>query len=185
MAETFPQIDDRMAEFIGRQAMFFVATAPLSGEGHVNLSPKGLDSFAVLDERTVAYLDLTGSGIETAAHVGENGRIVIMFCAFEGPPKIVRLHGRAEIIEPGDAEFETLLASFPPYEGVRSIVRVALERISDSCGYGVPLYEHKGQRTQLTRWAGSKADEGLAAYRAEHNRRSIDGLPGLKSPGDA
>ncbi|MEE9285155.1 MAG: pyridoxamine 5'-phosphate oxidase family protein [Dehalococcoidia bacterium] len=184
MAQTFPGIDDRMAEFIRWQHVFFVATAPLSAEGHINLSPKGLESFAILDPRTVAYLDLMGSGIETVAHARENGRIVIMFCAFEGPPKIVRLHGRAETVERGDADFDRLVALFPPHEGVRSVIRVALERITDTCGYGVPLYQYQGQRTQLTRWVRSKGPEGLAAFQREYNAHSIDGLPGLNVSGD-
>ncbi len=179
MAKTYPRIDETLAGFIRRQRVFFVATAPLSAEGHINLSPKGLDSFAILDDRTVAYLDLTGSGIETVAHLRENGRIVIMLCAFEGPPKIVRLHGRGEVLQPGHPGFEPLRALFPSHPGVRSVVRVALERISDSCGYGVPSYEFKEHRKQMGLWCERKGEDGLAAYRAENNRRSIDGLPAL------
>ncbi len=179
MSKSYSCIDAEMAEFIGKQHVFFVATAPLSGEGHINLSPKGLDSLAIVDERTVAYLDLTGSGIETVAHLRENGRIVIMLCAFEGPPKIVRLHGRGQAIEPGHAEFAALRSRFPGYSGARAIIKVALDRISDSCGYGVPAYEFKEHRKQLPLWVDRKGEERLAAYRAEHNTRSIDGLPGL------
>jgi hypothetical protein len=165
--------------------MFFVATAPLAADGHVNLSPKGLDTFVVLGEREVAYLDLTGSGIETLAHLRENGRIVLLFCAFEGPPKIVRLHGRGEAMEPGHPEFEALVARFPAHLGVRSVIRVRLDRISDSCGYGVPLYEFRGQRGQLPAWVERKeAQDGVGAYRRANNAESIDGLPGLSLEGE-
>ena len=179
MATLFPGIDDKLRAFITRQKLFFVATAPLSEEGHVNLSPKGLDTFAVLDDHTIGYLDLTGSGVETISHLRENGRIVLMFCAFEGPPRIVRLQGRGEAIGPGLPEFKTLVGKFPPLEGVRAVIRVSLTRISDSCGYGVPLYEFVGERTQLRAWAQRKGPEALAGYRAETNLQSIDGLPGL------
>ena len=128
---------------------FFVATAPVALDGHVNLSPKGHDSFRVLAPREVAYLDLCGSGAETIAHVRENGRITLLFCAFEGPPKIVRLYGRARIVEPLDADFAALAARFPSHPGTRSIVHVTLERIADSCGFGMPLFRHEGERTTL------------------------------------
>src|SRR4029077_20801999 len=130
--------------FIRAQHVFFVATAPLSASGHVNLSPKGLDQFTILDPRTVASLDLTGSGVETIAHLRENSRITICFCAFEGPPKILRLYGRGDVIFPADAEFGALVAPFPAYVGTRSVVRVAVDRIADSCGYGVPEYRFVG-----------------------------------------
>jgi hypothetical protein len=180
VAKVFPEIDERNAAFIRAQRIFFVATAPRAGDGHVNLSPKGRDSFAILGPTEVAYLDFVGSGIETAAHLRENGRIVFMFCAFEGPPRILRLHGRGEVVEPGDADWEALLGRFPAQEGVRSIVRARLTRIADSCGYGVPLYRYQGERSQLPEWARRKGPEGLARYQAEHNRRSLDGLPGLR-----
>lgn len=180
MGDTFPKIDDRLADFIRKQHVFFVATAPMSADGHVNLSPKGLDSFAILDPETVAYADLVGSGIETIAHLRENGRIVIMFCAFEGPPKILRMHGRGEWIGQGEAGFEELLSRFSPGLGeARAIVRVKVHRIADSCGFGVPRYVFEGDRKQLARWAGQKGDEGLRAYVKKNNRRSIDGLPGI------
>jgi hypothetical protein len=184
VGKTYPEIDPRTAEFLGQQHVFFVATAPLSATGRVNLSPKGLRSFVVLDPRTVAYLDLTGSGIETVAHLRENGRITLMFCAFEGPPKILRLHGRGEVIEPGHAEWEALAARFPPHPGARSVIRVHVERIADSCGYAVPLMHYEGDRDQLARWAERKGPEGLVAYRAANNRKSIDGLPGLPGASD-
>lgn len=180
MGKLYDAIDDRLAAFLGEQKVFFVATAPLAADGHLNLSPKGLDTFRILDPRTVAYLDFTGSGIETVAHVRENGRIAFMFCAFEGPPKIVRLHGTAEVIERDDGEFERLAALFPPRLGVRSVVRARLDRISDSCGFGVPLYRYEGDRTQLDALASHMGEEAIARYRAENNARSIDGLPGLR-----
>jgi len=164
--------------------MFFVATAPLAAAGHVNLSPKGLDSFAVLDGRTVAYLDLTGSGVETISHLNENGRITLLFCAFEGPPKIVRLYGRGEALRPGDDGFDALAARFPAAlaagPGVRAIVRVALSRIADSCGYGVPRMRFEVARDQLLLWADRKGVEGVQEYQRTRNAESLDGLPGLK-----
>ena len=181
MGKTYPVLDQRLRDFIARQHMFFVATAPLSAVGRINLSPKGLDSFAILDDSTVAYLDLTGSGIETVAHLRENTRIVIMLCAFDGPPLILRLHGRGHVLESAHPEFASLLSRFPPHDGVRSIIRVALERISDSCGYGVPLYDFKSERTQLPAWVARKGPQGIAAYQREYGACSIDGLPGLPS----
>jgi hypothetical protein len=180
MGKLYDGINDGLARFIGAQHLFFVATAPLHSAGHLNLSPKGLDSFRVIDPKTVAYLDLTGSGIETVAHLRDSGRIVIMFCALEGAPKILRLYGRGEAVEPGDPRFEDLLKLFPRLPGVRSVVVVSLDRISDSCGYGVPLYRYAGERTQLVEWARRKGIPGLTHYRDENNRASIDGLPGLK-----
>jgi hypothetical protein len=179
MGKVFDGIDEKLAAWIGAQHMFFVATAPKDG-GHVNLSPKGLDSFVVLGPKSVAYLDVVGSGAETIAHLRENGRITLMFCAFEGPPRIVRLYGRGEAIEPGDADFAELAARFPRYPSTRSVIRVALTRIADSCGYGVPLYEYKGERSHVADWADRKGPEGLRVYQLEKNRESIDGLPALR-----
>jgi hypothetical protein len=156
-----------------------VATAPLDGNGHINCSPKGGDTFRVLDAHTVAWQDLTGSGIETLAHLRENSRILIMFCAFSGPPKIVRLHGRGEAILPDQADYETLLQLFPGNPGIRSIIRVKIERISDSCGYGVPLMDFRAERENLERWTLAKTGEELYVYQQQHNTSSIDGLPGL------
>ena len=180
MGKVFDGIDESLAAWIGAQRLFFVATAPLSGDGHVNCSPKGQDSFAVLGPRSVAYLDFVGSGIETAAHLRENGRITLLFCALEGPPRIVRLYGRGELLEPGSAEFEALRGRFPEAPGTRGVVRVALERIADSCGYGVPLYRYEGERSQLRAWAERKGPGGLRSYQKEKNLLSIDGLPGLR-----
>ena len=177
MGKVFPEIDERNAEWIRKQKMFFVATAPAGGDGFVNLSPKGLDTFAILDPTTVAYLDFTGSGVETIAHLRENGRIVFMFCAFEGPPRILRLYGRGEALEPGDAGFDELAARFPAQASRRAIVRVRVHRIADSCGYGVPLYDFVSQRKQMTEWAERKGPDGLSDYKAQKNARSLDGLP--------
>lgn len=177
MGKVLTTIDDSLRSFLESQRMFFVATAP--AEGHLNLSPKGLDTFRVLDERTIAYLDFVGSGVETIAHLKENGRIVLLFCAFTGAPKIVRLHGRGESICPSDAEYPALRALFPDYAGARAVIRVHCERISDSCGYAVPLYDFRGHRTQLIDWAEKKGPEGLADYQRQKNAESIDGLPGL------
>ena len=180
MGKTYEQIDERLTRFIEKQHVFFVATAPVSSDGRINLSPKGLDSFRILDGRTVAWVDLVGSGIETVAHLKDNGRIVILFCAFEGAPNLLRLHGRGEVLEPDHAEFASLSAQFPQYTGLRSIIRVACERIADSCGFGVPLYEYQGERSQLIDWAEKQGTERLVAYQQEKNARSIDGLAGLR-----
>lgn len=172
-------IDGRLRAFIERQHLFFVATAPLSVDGHVNVSPKGLDTFAVLDEHTVAYLDLTGSGSETVAHLRENGRITVMFCAFEGAPNIVRLHGTGRYVGLSEPEFDSYRGLFADHPGARGIVVVDVQRVSDSCGYAVPLMTHDGDRDLLTRWADNRGDDGLTAYRATKNATSIDGLPAL------
>lgn len=160
--------------------MFFVATAPLSRDGHVNLSPKGLDSLRVLSPREVAYLDLVGSGVETIAHARENGRITLLCCAFDGPPKIVRLYGRAVVVEPGDAGFADLAARFPPHPGVRAVIRIALARIADSCGFGVPRLRFEGERTELLEYARRKGPARMLEYQRRHNRTSLDGLPGVR-----
>jgi predicted pyridoxine 5'-phosphate oxidase superfamily flavin-nucleotide-binding protein len=177
MGRTYESITPQAAEWIERQQMFFVATAPLDADGHVNLSPKGLDTLRLIDERTVAYLDLTGSGAETAAHLRENGRVTLMWCAFDGPPRIVRVHGRGEYVPVDD---ERVAGRFAAFRGARGVVIVHADRISDSCGYSVPLYEYQGQRTRLTEWADHKTDEELDAYRAAKNATSIDGLPAIE-----
>jgi hypothetical protein len=184
MGREYDGIDERLAGFLLRQPVFFVGTAPLAADGHVNLSPKGLaGSFAVLDEHRVAYLDLTGSGVETIAHLRENGRIVMMFCAFAGPPRIVRLHGRGEAHVVGTARFDELCPLFPAHPGIRSIISVDVARVADSCGYGVPEMQVVGDRTRLIEWTGARESEGaLASYQADKNARSIDGLPGLPLP---
>jgi hypothetical protein len=174
-----PGIDASLAGWIGKQHVFFVGTAPLSPDGHVNVSPKGGDCFRILGEREVAYLDFTGSGAETAAHVRENGRIVVMFCAFEGKPEIVRLHGHAELIDLDHADFPALAALFPPNLGARAVFRIKLDRVSTSCGFAVPLMDYRDDRKTLDKWAEAKGPEALEKYRRQKNERSIDGLPAL------
>jgi len=181
MSKVHPALDADLVAFLEAQHLFFVATAPLSEEGHVNVSPKGHDSFRVLDPHTVAYLDLTGSGAETMAPLRENGRICLLFCAFEGKPKIVRIHGQGEVLEPGHPDFAALSALFPDLPGARSIVRVRATRVSDSCGFSVPRFDFAGERTDLLRWAEKRGPVGLARYRAERNAASIDGLPAVDS----
>jgi len=181
MGGTFLELNDTLRGFIERQHVFFVATAPLAAQGHINLSPKGLDLLRVLDSTTVAYLDLAGSGIETVAHVRENGRVVLMFCAFDGAPKIVRLHGRGRVIEIEDAQWADLSAKFPPFTGARAVVVVTVERAADSCGFGVPMYAYQGQRKQLVEWADKKGAAAVKQYAAKNNRQSIGGLPGLRN----
>jgi hypothetical protein len=181
-----------MRAWIARQPLFFVGTAPLAADGHVNLSPKGpIGTLRVLDATTVAYLDGVGSGAETIAHLRENGRIVIMLCAFEGPPRILRLHGRGSVHLPGEEGYDALLdrcgfqdPSIP--EGRRSVVRVDVTRIADSCGYGVPMMRYEGPREHARLWAEkrlrSRGPHALREYQAEHNARSIDGLPAVETP---
>ena len=180
MGKLYEEIDGDVRAFIEAQQMFFVATAPLDGAGHVNVSPKGLDTLRVLTARRIAYLDYVGSGAETIAHLRENGRIVLMFCAFQGPPKIIRVHGRGEVLEPQDAEYRRLRPLFPDVASGRTIISVGVERIADSCGFGVPLYAYEHQRSQLTDWADRKGEDGLQTYQAERNARSVDGLPALE-----
>jgi predicted pyridoxine 5'-phosphate oxidase superfamily flavin-nucleotide-binding protein len=181
MGKIYPILDEVVTQFIQAQPVFFVATAPLDARGHVNVSPKGLDTFRILGPKTLAYLDLTGSGVETVAHVKENSRITLMFCAFAGPPKILRVYGRARVLEPKDkdAEYAALLERFPDFESPRAIVVVDVIRIADSCGYGVPLLRYEENRDQLAAWARNRGPERLKAYRKEKNSHSIDGLPGL------
>jgi hypothetical protein len=180
MGKLYEHIQPELASWIGKQKMFFVSTAPLSAEGHINCSPKGLDSFRIIDGQSVVYQDLTGSGVETIAHVQENKRILIMFCAFEGPPKIVRLHGTGSVITPDHSDYEQYDHLFPEKQGTRAYIHIEVTRISDSCGYSVPLYDFKQDRDVLDKWAANKGDEGLKVYRAQKNLLSIDGLPGLQ-----
>ncbi len=179
MGKVFDGITPELRKWIENQKIFFVATAPLSPDEHINCSPKGLDSFRVIDPHTVAYQDLTGSGIETIAHIQENKRIVLMFCAFNGPPKIVRLHGLGEAISPDNEDFESLSSQFPYRRGTRAYIRIRVNRISDSCGYAVPLYEFTGDRDVLDKWVEAKTDKGLEEYRLAKNGASIDGIKGL------
>jgi Pyridoxamine 5'-phosphate oxidase len=181
MGKVYESITTEITEWIGEQKMFFVATAPLADTGLVNCSPKGGDTFRILDAQTVAYQDLTGSGIETIAHLKENGRIVIMFCAFEGAPKIVRFHGTGEAIAHDHPEFATLITLFPYNAGTRAIIRINVTRVSDSCGFAVPRYDFVEPRDVLDKWATQKGEEGVKAYRDEENISSLDGLPGITS----
>ncbi len=179
MGKTYVELTGPLIELISQQHVFFVATAPLEAGGRVNVSPKGLDSFRILGPKEVAYLDLTGSGVETIAHVRQNGRLTILFCTLEGPPKIVRLYGRGEVLEAGTPAFDALAPRFASLPGARAIIRLAIEQVSDSCGYGVPEYEFRGEREVLPAWAARKSDEELVEYRRTKNARSIDGLPGI------
>lgn len=182
MSKVLDAVDPRLARFLLAQPVFFVGTAPLAGEGHINVSPKGMaGTFAVLGPLRVAYLDYTGSGAETIAHLRENGRIVLMFCAFDGPPNIVRLHGRGRVVLTDDPEFAELRAAFPKEreKGQRSIVVVDLDRVSDSCGFAVPLMDLRHDRDLLDRHADSKDDGYFDTYRRTRNAASIDGLEAL------
>lgn len=178
MGNLHESITDDLKQFAESQPVFFVATAP-SRDGHVNVSPKGLEPVVVLGPHEVAYIDRTGSGIESVAHLQDNGRITLMFCAFKGRPNIVRFGGRGEVVWPDDARFADLAASFPETPAVRSIIRIDVDRVSDSCGYGVPLMEFKGDRRALDGWAKDKTPDDLVAYHALKNAVSIDGLPGV------
>ncbi len=180
MGEQYEALDGALRGFIEKQHMFFVATAPLDGHGHLNLSPKGLDCLRVLGPRHVAYLDHVGSGAETIAHLRENGRIVLMLCAFEGPPIIVRLHGCGDVVEPQDPDWAALRPRFPEHPSGRAIIRVEVTRISDSCGFGVPEYTFANHRPQLAKWVAHKGEAGLLAYQRKNNDASIDGLPALR-----
>ncbi len=187
MGKVFDGIDERLREWIAAQTLFFVASAPLAGDGHVNVSPKGpIGTLRVLDERTVAYLDVVGSGAETIAHVRENGRLVIMLCAFSGPPRILRLHGRGEVVAAGDERFDDLIercAFEQPSVAAarRAIVLIDVTRVADSCGYGVPLMSFEGLRPHADAWAEKKVRvggaEALLEYQREKNAASLDGLP--------
>jgi len=189
MANTFPEIDERLEGWIASQSMFFVASAPLRAEGHINVSPKGpIETLRVLDSHTVAYLDMVGSGAETIAHIRENGRIVIMLCAFQGPPRILRLHGEGEVVLPGEGRFEELMeqAGFEQPSvpaSARAVVLVNVSRIGDSCGYGVPLMSFEGRRPHMNAWAEKKVrvggPEALQDYQREKNSLSLDGLPAV------
>ena len=177
MGKTLDSITPELREFIERQKMFFVATAPLSAAQHINLSPKGLDCFRVLSAKRVGYLDLTGSGNETSAHIEENGRITFMFCAFEGKPMILRLYGRGRTVLPSSSEWSELAKAFPTFPGVRQIMVAEIERAMTSCGFAVPRYEFTKHRTELIKYAEKKGPEGLARYQREKNAVSIDGIP--------
>lgn len=180
MGKLYDEIPPEIADWVKKQHIFFVSTAPLASDGHINCSPKGLDTFRILGPTSVAYLDLTGSGVETISHLRENGRIVFMFCAFDGPPKIVRFHGTGRVVTPASSAWAELEGMFPHYPGVRSIICADISRVSDSCGYSVPNLSFSEDRDTLQRWAEAKGAEGVSLYQKQRNACSIDGLPGLE-----
>ena len=181
MAKFFQRLDEGIRDFMGEQKVFFTATAP--EDGRINLSPKGMDTFRCIDERTVAYLDLTGSGNETAAHLAENGRMTVMFCSFSAQPLILRLYGRGRVVRPGEGEWDELRPRFPTYPGERQIVVLEVESAQTSCGFAVPVFELKGERQALVEWTLKKGEDGIREYRREKNRVSIDGLPAYPAEG--
>jgi hypothetical protein len=179
MGKVFDGIDDALAGWIDEQPMWFVATAPLAADGHVNVSPRGHDSFSVLGPNRVGWVDYTGSGVETIAHLRENGRVCVMFCSYTDRPRIVRLHGIGSVWLPGSSSYDEVVALHPPHPSKRAVVTVDVTRVSDSCGFGVPVMSMVGERDLLRRAGEKRGPEGLAAYRAQKNAVSIDGLPGL------
>ncbi len=181
MGATYAECDEQLTQWVGAQRLFFVASAPSALDGHVNCSPKGGDTLRVLGPRQLAYLDGLGSGIETVAHVRENGRIVVMLCAFEGPPRILRFHGRATVVDATDACFPDLLARFPPYPAARAVILVDITRIADSCGYGVPFYDFTGLRSDTASYVRKASDKALRRYVHDNNLASLDALPALSA----
>ncbi len=182
MAKVYDELDDRLCRFIAEQKLFFVGSAPRDDQGLVNVSPKGMDALRILDSTTVAYLDFTGSGIESVAHVKENGRLVIMFCSFDKSPMILRLHGRATVTERHDPQWQELQSHFPPSRMARCIIKMSVTRIADSCGWGVPMYDYVGERDQYRKYSDQIDDAGLRQAQLESNLKSINGLPGLEKP---
>lgn len=181
MAKFFDSLSEHLQDFIQKQKIFFVGSAPLNENGHINLSPKGTDSFRVISGNKVAYLDMIGSGNETSAHILENGRITIMFCAFDGPPNILRLFGRGRTILPKDEEWTELSSLFELGLATRQIILADIYQVQTSCGYGVPYYTYLGERDHMQKWAENKGEEGLEAYKKEKNWVSLDGLPSALS----
>jgi hypothetical protein len=176
MGGFYDSIREQEEKFIKKQKMFFISTAPLSAEGHINLSPKGTDSFRVLSPNKVAYMDLVGSGNETSAHMQENGRVCFMFCSFVGPPNILRLYGKGYTVLPTDAEWETLAPLFEITISTRQIIVADIYKVQNSCGYSVPLYAHVGERDIAEKWAETKGEEGIKQYIQKKNKMSLDGL---------
>ncbi|MDO5498484.1 MAG: pyridoxamine 5'-phosphate oxidase family protein [Propionibacteriaceae bacterium] len=174
MGTLYSSIEPQLVEFIERQRMFFVATA--APTGRVNVSPKGLDTFRILGPNQVAWLNGTGSGNETAAHVLQDPRMTIMFCAVEGKPWILRLYGRARMIQPDDADWPAAYAQFPPLEGARQVFVVDVDECQTSCGFGVPLFDYAGQRDLMAKWADNKGADGIAKYQRTKNTKSLDGF---------
>lgn len=182
MGKVFPEIDGAIRTWMAKQHMFFISTAPLQDDGLINCSPKGGDTLRIVDNHTLAYLDYAGSGVETIAHLRENGRIVVMMCAFTGPPRIFRFHGTGDVITPGAYDFAGLASLFDAdMLGLRSIIRINVNRISDSCGFGVPKYDFKNDRDAMQKWAEGKGPGGVRTYVAKKNAASLDGLPGVSA----
>jgi hypothetical protein len=181
MAERFSSISDDLGRWWSEQPLFFVATAPAGHDGHVNVSPKGLDTLRILGPQRVAYLDLTGSGVETIAHLRDNGRITLMACAFNGAPRISRIYGTGTVHELDTPGYRELVTHFPALPGSRAVIEIAVDRVTTSCGYAVPLMDLVGDRDRLLDWASAKGDEELVEYRARKNAESIDALPGISS----
>ncbi len=179
MGKIYEEISPKLSDWIEQQKLFFVATSPTDLNGHLNCSPKGMDSFRILGPKLVGFVDLTGSGAETIAHIRDNGRITILFCAFEGPPKILRLYGTGQYLTEADNQWSERSALFPDYLGVRSIILIEVTRIADSCGFGVPKFNFVENRDTLEDWAVKKGPDGIHAYQQRKNANSIDGLPAL------
>lgn len=177
MGKFHNSIKDEHKAFAQKQKMYFVSTSPLNEDGHINLSPKGLDSFRILSPTRVAYMDIVGSGNETSAHLLENGRITIMFCAFDGPPNILRFYGKGYTVLPGHAEWDELAAHFDLQIATRQIIVADIHKVQTSCGYSVPLYQYTGERDHADKWAQKKGRAGLEEYMNEKNLKSLDGLP--------
>lgn len=179
MAKLFEELTEQLQQFILDQKMFFVGSAPLSGDGLINISPKGADSFRILDSKTVAYLDLTGSGVESIAHIRENGRFVILFCSFDKTPRILRLHGNGEVIDRSSSEWPEMASLFTDLRPARAVIRLSINRVADSCGWTVPMYSFEGPRSQYPDYMKQLDDEGLTEFQLEHCQSSLDGLPAL------
>ncbi len=179
MAERFGSLSDELAQWWREQPLFFVATAPVGADGHVNLSPKGYDTLRIFGRNRVAYLDLTGSGVETIAHLRDNGRITLMACAFSGNPRISRIYGRGTVHPLGSDEFDALAGEFPVLPGRRAIIEIDVERVTTSCGYAVPLMDLVDDRDRLIDWAEKRGDDGIVDYWKSKNATSVDGLPGI------
>jgi hypothetical protein len=179
VGKVYDGIDDDLAAWLTRQPLWFVGTAPLSADGHVNVSPRGHDTFSVLGPHRVAWVDFTGSGVETIAHLRENGRICLMFCSYDRRPRIVRLHGRGSVALPGEAAYDDVVERHPAHPSTRAVVVVDVDRVSDSCGYGVPVMDLVQERDLLRLGADKRGPDGMAAYRTERNAVSIDGLAGF------
>jgi hypothetical protein len=175
MGKQYPSINEKLTDFIIRQQLFFVATA--AADGRINLSPKGMDSLRIVTPNRVVWLNLTGSGNETAAHLLENDRMTLMFCAFEGDPKILRLYGHAKCHYPDSPVWDDHIGRFPSLPGARQIVVMDVDLVATSCGFGVPLFDFRGEREELREWAKKKGEEGIKAYWQERNRISLDGKP--------